>query len=108
MLVCKDGLGIEAGSALPSGFSLSASSAKTGKEAANGRLSGTSSWCANTNKNSEYLLTDFGKVMTLSGLAVQGDPTKNKWVKEFYIDYGTTLASLTAYEEDGSIKVIYT
>ncbi len=70
-----------------------------------GRLSGPSSWCASTNYANEYLQIDFGKIVTMSGPAIHGDPVQSNWIKDFYIDYGTELTSLQAYSEDGSTKV---
>ncbi len=84
---------------------MSASSSITGNEAYKGRLSDTSCWCANTNAANEYLQIDFGKIVTITGIAIQGNPTAASWVKDFYMDYGTTASSLTTYTEKGVQKV---
>ena len=101
--VCNRGLGVESGLSLPSGFSLTASSGSG--TASNGRLSGASSWCASSIDNNQYLQLDFGKIKTITGIAIQGNPTENKWVKEFYMDYGTSSSSLMTYQENGIPKV---
>ena len=101
--VCNSGLGVESGLSLPSGFSLTASSGSL--TTSNGRLSGASSWCASSIDNNQYLQLDFGKIQTITGIAIQGNPTEDEWVKEFYMDYGTSSSSLVTYQENGSTKV---
>eukprot|EP00794_Sanderia_malayensis_P007927 gene7927-8782_t len=104
--ICNKGLGIESGLSLPSGFVLTASSFATGNEAVEGRLSGALSWCANTNNNAnEYIQINFAKTITMTGIAVQGNPTALSWVKDFYVEYGITEASLATYTEKGVNKL---
>ena len=87
---------------------MTSSSSQNGKGAASARLSGTSSsWCALSNDQSQYLQIDFGKVLTMTGIAVQGNPTADSWVKDFYFDYGMDLNSLVTYQENGTNKVSY-
>ena len=50
---------------------------------------------------------DFGRVVTITGIATQGNPIADDWVKEFYLDYGITVGSLTHYQEDGTTKVCH-
>ncbi len=105
ILVCNQGLGIEYGASLPPFVLLSASSSKPGYEAIEGRLSGPSCWCANTNAASEYIQLNFGAIVTITGIAVQGSPTTQSWVNDFYMDYGLTVSSITTYTEKGVSKV---
>eukprot|EP00794_Sanderia_malayensis_P008093 gene8093-8960_t len=105
MAICNKGFGIESGLSLPSGFVLTASSFVSGNEAIKGRLSGALSWCANTNNANEYIQIDFGKTITMTGIAVQGNPTASSWVKDFYVEYGITETSLAAYTEKGVNKL---
>ena len=87
---------------------MTSSSSQNGKGAASARLSDTSSsWCASSNDQSQYLQIDFGKVLTMTGIAVQGNPTADSWVKDFYFDYGMDLNSLVTYQENGTNKVSY-
>ena len=105
-IVCNQGLGIEHGNALPIGFTMTSSSGQSGKGASSARLNDTSSsWCASSNDQSQYLQIDFGKVLTMTGIAVQGNPTADSWVKDFYFDYGMDLSSLVTYQEYGANKV---
>ncbi len=105
ILVCSQGLGIEYGRSLPPFVLLSASSSKSGYESMKGRLSGPSCWCSNTNASNEYIQIDFGAIVTITGIAVQGSPTTQSWVKDFYMDYGLAVSSVTAYTEQGVPKV---
>ena len=85
---------------------MTSSSSQSGKGASSARLSDTSSsWCALSNDMNQYLQIDFGKVLTIIGIAVQGNPTADSWVKEFYFDYGMDLNSLVTYQEYGANKV---
>ncbi|XP_048579478.1 receptor-type tyrosine-protein phosphatase S isoform X6 [Nematostella vectensis] len=80
--VCKSSLGLTddviAGSAI---------SASSGNASA-GRLYGNSSWCG-ASVVSEYLEIDLGGVRTVSGVATQGSPGENKWVKTYNLHYTT-------------------
>ncbi|XP_065069768.1 lactadherin-like [Rhopilema esculentum] len=105
LYVCGQGLGIEHGSALPSGFAMTSSSHSSGQEAVSGRLNNpTSAWCA-SGTTSEFLQVDFGKIVTVSGIATQGSPSSASWVIDFYVDYGTTLSSLVTYQENTGNKL---
>ena len=85
---------------------MTSSSSQNGKGAPLARLNDTSSsWCALSNDQSQYLQIDFGKVLTITGIAVQGNPTADSWVKDFYFDYGMDLNSLVTYQENGTNKV---
>ena len=85
---------------------MTSSSSQSGKGAPFARLNDTSSsWCASSNDMNQYLQIDFGKVLTITGIAVQGNPTADSWVKDFYFDYGMDLNSLVTYQEYGANKV---
>ncbi|XP_015774649.1 PREDICTED: venom prothrombin activator omicarin-C non-catalytic subunit-like [Acropora digitifera] len=52
-------------------------------------LYGSSSWCSSGVASSpQYLQFDFGKVVTVSGIATQGDAVDNKWVTDYAVSYG--------------------
>ena len=55
----------------------------------------------------QYLQIDFGKSLTITGLAVQGSPTANSWVKDFYFEYGMSVVSLATYQEYSTNKVSF-
>ena len=108
VIVCNEGLGIEHGTALPQGFIMTSSSNQTGKDASSARLNdASSSWCASLNNVNQYLQIDFGKTLTITGIAVQGNPIADSWVKDFYFDYGMDLNSLVTYQEYGASKVSF-
>ena len=105
LLVCPNGLGLESGSAIPIGMTISASSEESRKTAGSARLNTTSAWCASTTNNGQYLSVDLGKLAAVTGIAVQGDPTGTNWVKTFFVKYGTSAASMATYKQDGTDKV---
>ena len=53
-----------------------------------GRLYGSSSWCSALSSSSEYLQVDLGQMMTVTGVATQGDPTSDKWVTRYSVQFG--------------------
>ncbi|XP_074611775.1 uncharacterized protein LOC141866211 isoform X2 [Acropora palmata] len=62
-------------------------------------LYGTSSWCSNPTASSpQYLQFDFRKVVTVSGIATQGDAVDNKWVTEYAVIYGYDEQSWLDYD----------
>ena len=52
------------------------------------RLYGITSWCSSSVSPPQYLEADFKKVITVTGIATQGDDVVNKWVKSYTISYG--------------------
>ena len=55
----------------------------------NSVLYGASSWCSSgVASTTQYLQFDFGKVVTVSGIATQGDAVDNKWVTQYAVSYG--------------------
>lgn len=71
-------------------FSVTASSQLDGSHMPeNSSLYGSSSWCSSgVASSSQYLQFDFGKVVTVTGIATQGDAVDNKWVTEYAVSYG--------------------
>ena len=67
-------------------------------------LYGSSSWCSSGVASSpQYLQFDFGKVVTVSGIATQGDAIDNKWVSKYAVSYGYDEQSWLLYA-GGQIK----
>ena len=86
---CFSSLGNEEG-VLSSPFTVTASSQLDPSHTAeDSSLYGSSSWCSSgVAFSSQYLQFDFGKVVTVSGIATQGDAVENKWVTEYAVRYG--------------------
>jgi len=73
---CHSSLGIEDGRIQVS--RMHASSEVDASHAAGfGRLYGSSSWCSALSSSSEYLQVDLGQMMTVTGVATQGDATSD-------------------------------
>ena len=69
-------------------------------------LYGTSSWCSNPTASSpQYLQFDFRKVVTVSGIATQGDAVDNKWVTKYAVSYGYDEQSWLDYAQE-EVKII--
>ena len=67
-------------------------------------LYGSSSWCSSGDASSpQYLQFDFGKVLTVSGIATQGDAVDNKWVTKYAVSYGYDEQSWLDYA-GGQVK----
>ena len=72
-----------------------------------GRLYGSASWCSNVQANTEYLQVDLGKMVTLTGIATQGDNTMDKWVKTYTLKYSIDGSVWNDYREgQASAKVL--
>ena len=53
------------------------------------RLYGVTSWCSSlSGPHPHYLQFDFRRVVTVTGVATQGDAVNDKWVKSYTISYG--------------------
>ena len=52
------------------------------------RLYGLTSWCSASVAPPQYLDFNFGKVITVSGVATQGDNRMDKWVESYSVSYG--------------------
>ena len=86
---CLSSLGNEKGVTSPQ-FSVTASTELDGSHMAkDSSLYGSSSWCSYGDASAaQYLQFDFRKVVTVSGIATQGDTVGNKWVTKYAIIYG--------------------
>ena len=86
---CFLSLGNEEGVTSPP-LSVTASSQLDGSHTpVHSSLYGSSSWCGSRVASSpQYLQFDFGKVVTVSGIATQGDAVENKWVTKYAVSYG--------------------
>lgn len=83
--VCEDALGIERGL-----FNVTASTYKgPGYEPWRGRLNHDAGiWRPLLNIYHEFLQVSFDHVMTITGIAIQGDDASCGRVKRFYLSYG--------------------
>ena len=52
------------------------------------RLYDITSWCSSSVSPPQYLEADFRKVLTVTGIATQGDSVVDKWVTSYAISYG--------------------
>ncbi|KAK2569714.1 Receptor-type tyrosine-protein phosphatase S [Acropora cervicornis] len=97
---CFSSLGNEEGVTSPQ-FSVTASTELDGSHMAkDSSLYGSSSWCSNGDASSpQYLQFNFGKVVTVSGIATQGDAGDNKWVTKYAVSYGYDEQSWLEYAE---------
>ena len=86
---CFSSLGNEKGVTSPQ-YSVTASTELDGSHMAeDSSLYGSSSWCSNGDASSpQYLQFDFGKVVTVSGIATQGDAVDDKWATKYAVSYG--------------------
>ena len=67
-------------------------------------LYGSSSWCSGVHAfPPQYLQFDFGKVVTVSGIATQGDAADEKWVAKYAVSYGYDEQSWLPYA-GGQVK----
>ena len=70
-------------------FGLTASSELDSRHKAGySRLYGITSWCSSSVSPPQYLEADFRKVITVTGIATQGDNEADKWVTSYAISYG--------------------
>jgi len=104
---CSSPFGVENGGSMPNS-NMTSSSNENGDHAASfGRLYGDSSWCSIEQFNAEYLQVDLGKMVTLTGIATQGDKILRKWVKIFTLKYSVDGSRWNDYREGGNLpKVI--
>ena len=52
------------------------------------RLYGITSWCSSSVSPPQYLEANLRKVITVTGIATQGDNEVDKWVTSYAISYG--------------------
>ncbi|XP_068725970.1 receptor-type tyrosine-protein phosphatase S-like isoform X4 [Montipora capricornis] len=82
----------------PRPFSVTASSELDATHAQGySRLYGIKSWCSKVVSSPQYLQFDFGKVITVSGIATQGDNVVDKWVTHYGVSYGYDGRSWLSY-----------
>ena len=102
---CTSSVGNEEGVASQP-FSVTASSQLGSHTPENSSLYGSSSWCHNGGGSSpQYLQFDFRKVVTVRGIATQGDALDNKWVTKYAVSYAYDEQSWLDYAE-GQVKII--
>ena len=69
-------------------------------------LYGSSSWCSNGDASSpQYLQFGLRKVVTVSGIATQGDAVDNNWVTEYAVSYGYDEQFWLDYAE-GQVQIV--
>ena len=69
-------------------FTITASSELTSHIASYSRLYGTDGWCSSSVSLPQYLQADFGQIVTVTGVATQGDKKRDNRVTSFLIRYG--------------------
>ncbi|KAK3755604.1 hypothetical protein QZH41_017598 [Actinostola sp. cb2023] len=94
---CRSPFGVEKGGTIQSNHTSSSSHLDSTHTASHGRLYGNTSWCSTTSSNTEYLQINLGKMMTLTGIATQGDRTMDKWVKNYTFNYSMDGNLWTTY-----------
>ena len=102
-LVCTESFGMALGSTPSAGIVVSASSGSASRS--NVMLNSGTAWCATIQDQNQYLQVNFRKRKTINGIAIQGDPTSNKWTKSFQLKYGDSCSSLQTYSPGGTAKV---
>ena len=91
--MCASGFGLEAGSTLPPGLSIS-------KEHKKARLNGPNAWCY-SDADPRWSV-DFGRIVTITGFATQGHPSAKKWMLHYYIGSNNETV-----HQSGGVKVRY-
>ena len=87
----------------------SSSKIDSSHDAFHGRLYADASWCSKTTSTSEYIQIDLGQMVTLTGIATQGDHTDDKWVKTYIMKYsidGNRWADCTDGEKTARVIVM--
>ena len=69
-------------------FVITASSELSGNRASYSRLYGTNGWCSSSVSLPQYLQADFNQIVTVAGVATQGDARGDNWVTNYLIRYG--------------------
>ena len=105
---CFSSLGNEKGVTSPQ-ISVTASTELVGSHTAeDSSLYGSSSWCSHGDASyPQYLQFNFGKVVTVSGIATQGDAVGDKWVTKYAVSYGFDEQSWLDYAGGQVQSVIY-
>ncbi|XP_032219938.2 receptor-type tyrosine-protein phosphatase T isoform X2 [Nematostella vectensis] len=100
---CSNPLGMEDGR-IPDD-KISSSSSKPAFFSSNGRLYGASTWCKGDTLDGQYIQVDLGHVMTVVGIATQGDPTGDNWVMSYIVWYSIDDKTWIDYKDRGAAKV---
>ncbi|KAK3744972.1 hypothetical protein QZH41_008497, partial [Actinostola sp. cb2023] len=104
---CRSHFGVEKGGIIQSNHMSSSSHVDNTHTPSHGRLYGDTSWCSTASSNTEYLQINLGNMVTLTGLATQGDRTMDKWVKNYTFNYSMDGNMWTTYRGGlDSVKVI--
>ena len=69
-------------------FTITASSDVSSHRAYYSRLYGTHGWCSSSVSLPQYLQADFNKIVTVTGVATQGDNRRDNWVTSYLIRFG--------------------
>ncbi|CAH3166112.1 unnamed protein product, partial [Porites evermanni] len=69
-------------------FTITASSQNSSHTASYSRLYGTDGWCSSSASLPQYLQADFGQIVTVTGVATQGDAKRDNRVTSYLIRYG--------------------
>ena len=69
-------------------FTITASSEVSSYKADFSRLYGTHGWCSSSVSLPQYLQADFNKIVTVTGVATQGDARRDNWVTSYLIRFG--------------------
>ena len=69
-------------------FRITASSELSSHNATYSRLYGTDGWCSSSPSLPQYLQADFNKIVTVTGVATQGDKKRDNRVTSYLIRYG--------------------
>ena len=80
------------------GFTITASSEDSTYKTSFSRLYGTHGWCSSSAFLPQYLQADFGQIVTVTGVATQGDAQRDNWVTNYLIRYGYDGKTWISYE----------
>ena len=78
-------------------FTITASSEVSSYKADFSGLYGIHGWCSSSVSLPQYLQADFGQIITVTGVATQGDPQRNNWVTSYLIRYGYDSKTWISY-----------
>ena len=69
-------------------FTITASEELSSHKARYSRLYGTDGWCSSSASLPQYFQADFNKIVTVTGVATQGDKKRDNRVTSYLIRYG--------------------
>ena len=79
-------------------FTITASSELSSHTASYSRLYDTHGWCSSSASLPQYLQANFGQIVTVTGVATQGDARRDNWVTNYLIRYGYDGKTWISYE----------